>query len=368
MWSKKNEDMKTFCKILMGAAAILAVSCEEGIDPITRVEPGPDEAAPTVTIKYPAEGTLIRVKEDVTPINIEFEVVDDIEIEIITVSLDGTELTTFNNFRDYRRALGEYEHQELTNGLHTLTVTAKDLSGKTTTESVAFEKVAPYQPEYDGENFYLPFDGDYLELVSITNATKVGSPGFSEDVVAGTRSYAGAADAYLTFPTEGLLGSTFSAAFWYKLNASPDRAGILTVGPPDPNNAAKPNNRKNGFRLFRENAGGKQRVKLNVGSGETDHWFDGGAAADIDPAVNEWVHIAFTLSEDKATVYINGQVVSSGTFPGVDWTGCDILSIASGAPRFTEWNHLSDESLFDELRLFNKALTAEEIQAIMAGG
>jgi hypothetical protein len=67
-------------------------------------------------------------------------------------------------------------------------------------------------------------------------------------------------------------------------------------------------------------------------------------------------------------VYINGQVVSEGTFDGVDWTGCDILSIASGAPRFTEWGHLSDLSLYDELRMFNKALTQAEVQAIMAGG
>jgi hypothetical protein len=51
----------------------------------------------------------------------------------------------------------------------------------------------------------------------------------------------------------------------------------------------------------------------------------------------------------------------------VDWTGCDVLSIASGAPRFMEWGHLSDQSLFDELRLFNKALSQAEVQAVMDG-
>jgi hypothetical protein len=90
--------------------------------------------------------------------------------------------------------------------------------------------------------------------------------------------------------------------------------------------------------------------------------------ADIDPAAGTWAHIAFTIAVDKVVVYINGVVVSEGTFPGVDWTGCDIFSIASGAPRFTEWGHLSDQSLFDELRLFHKALTLAEVQAVMAGG
>jgi hypothetical protein len=48
----------------------------------------------------------------------------------------------------------------------------------------------------------------------------------------------------------------------------------------------------------------------------------------------------------------------------MDWTGCDMLSIMSGAPRFIEWNHLSDLSLMDELRIFNKGLTAAEVLAI----
>lgn len=347
------------------AAISFLAACDEGIDPISRVEPGPDEAAPTVAIKYPSQGTLIRVKEDVAPVNIELEVIDDIEIQSITVLLDGTPIKEFTSFRDYRRALESYKYESLTNGTHTLSVTAKDLSGKTTTESVTFEKVAPYQPVYAGEIFYMPFDGDYLELVSIQNATKVGTPTFSADAVAGTKSYQGAKDSYLTFATEGLLSQEFSAAFWYKLNAVPDRAGILTIGPPDPRSTTVQNNRKSGFRLFRENAGGKQRVKLNVGNGAADNWFDGGAAADIDPALPIWHHIAFTISADKVAVYINGIPVSQGSFPGVDWTGCDILSIASGAPRFTEWGHHSDLSLIDELRLFNKALTQEEVLALM---
>lgn len=36
-------------------------------------------------------------------------------------------------------------------------------------------------------------------------------------------------------------------------------------------------------------------------------------------------------------MYFDGEIVAEGEFSGIDWTGCDILSIASGAPRFTEW-------------------------------
>ncbi|WP_247653481.1 LamG domain-containing protein [Flavobacterium sp. CS20] len=157
------------------------------------------------------------------------------------------------------------------------------------------------------------------------------------------------------------MANEFSASFWLKVNSVPDRAGIQVIGPPDEDNPDAQNNRTGGFRFFRENAGGMQRFKLNVGTGDGEAWFDGGADADVDPSVDEWVHFAFTISDTESVVYINGEVVSQNSFSGVDWTGCDILSIMSGAPRFTGWDHLSDESFMDELRLFNVALTQEEV-------
>ena len=50
----------------------------------------------------------------------------------------------------------------------------------------------------------------------------------------------------------------------------------------------------------------------------------------------------------------------------VDWTGTDLVSVMSGAPRFTEWNHLSDQSSMDALKFYNKALTQEDVKAAMA--
>lgn len=333
------------------------------IDEIQAVDPGPDMAAPVVNVSFPLQGTLIRVVEDVTPINISFEATDDIELKDIVVRLDGNEIARFDEFMDFRRFLTTYTYNNLTNGSHTLEVSATDMAGKSTSKSVLFEKAEPYRPVYDGEIFYLPFDGDFTELMSIKSPTVSGSPSFVDGVSG--KAYAGANNAYLTFPTAGLLGSQFSAVFWYKVNGTPDRAGILTIGPPDPLRPTSMNNRTSGFRLFRENAGGKQRFKLNVGNGSADNWFDGGAAADIDPAAGTWAHIAFTISNSQCTVYINGQVVSQGNFPGVSWTGCDILTVASGTPRFVEWGHLSTQSLMDEMRLFNKALSQSEIQAII---
>ena len=359
--------MKTLNKYFIGLLTLFFVfsGCSDNLDPITAVDPGADASAPVVTIKAPLNGAKFKVNDPVISINIEFEVTDDIEVGSIAVFMDGSEIANLSDFLDYRRVLENVTADNITTGVHELKVTATDLDGKTTTATVNFEKEPPYTPLFANEIFYMAFDNDYTELISVTPATKVGSPGFAGEALIGTNAYAGATDSYLTFPTAGLqLGTEFSASFWYKVNNDPDRAGILVIGPPDTANPDAQNDRTSGFRFFRENADGNQRFKLNVGNGTADTWVDGGAAADVAPG-SDWVHMAFTISGTSAIVYINGVLVQESTFSGIDWTGCDILSIMSGAPRFNGWDHKSDNSFMDDLRLFNKALTQDEIQNII---
>jgi hypothetical protein len=85
---KMPRNMKSMRTLLLGML-VLAFSCKDSfIDDIRRVAPGDDESAPVVNVVYPAEGTKIKVNEDVTSINLNFEVVDD--IEIATMSLKTT--------------------------------------------------------------------------------------------------------------------------------------------------------------------------------------------------------------------------------------------------------------------------------------
>ncbi len=229
------------------------------------------------------------------------------------------------------------------------------------------QQPAPPPLGADGQIFYLSFDDTYEEYQSLAEALIVGNPTFAEGKKA--KAYAGAKDSYLTFDIANFaapLTSTMTFAFWYKLNGNPDRAGILTLGPKTEGKPAnQQNNRTSGFRLFRENAGGKQRIKANVGNGTADSWVDN-AKADLDPDNPVWVHIALVLTEGKVFIYVDGEEAASTNLSKISWNGCDILSIGSGAPRFTEWNHLSDNSLIDELRIYNKVLTATEIKTVMA--
>lgn len=348
--------MKNIKNIIAGLfILVFAAACNEGIDSITPVDPGPDASAPVITIKYPTDGVKIQVPELITSVNIQFEATDDIELKSVSVLMDGTEIISYTEFKDYRRAVKEYLYNKVTNGTHTLTIKATDLQGKITSKSVSFEKKPPYTPLYAGETFYMPFDGDYVEKISFKAATVVGTPGFAGSGLKGINAYAGAADSYLTFPLAGLTGTEFSAEFWVKLNASPDRSGLISISPGG-------EDRTKGLRFFREGSATSQRFKLNVGTGSGETWNDGGLLA---PS-NEWAHLAFTVSQTKCTIYINGAVAASVANTGIDWTGCSTISIFSGAPGFSYWGHNADQSKFDELRFFNKALTQEEIQTIIA--
>ncbi|MDK2852530.1 MAG: hypothetical protein PWQ38_795 [Proteiniphilum sp.] len=220
----------------------------------------------------------------------------------------------------------------------------------------------------DGQMFYLSFDEDLEDYQSLMEAAVVGTPSFADGKSG--KAYAGAANSYLTFDVANMaapLSSSMTFTFWYKVNGTPDRAGILVISPPHEGKPANAqNNRIAGIRIFRENASGKQRVKANIGNGTADIWLDGVAKADLDPETAEWVHIALVLAPTKATFYMGGVEVAAATFTGISWEKCDLMSIGSGAPRFNEWGHLSDQSLIDEVRIYNKALPASEIERLAA--
>ncbi|MBC6997269.1 LamG-like jellyroll fold domain-containing protein [Cytophaga sp. FL35] len=357
--------MKTFNNILLGLIGLLVLnSCEQGIDSLTEVDPGPDTTAPSVQISSPSEGAAVKVNEELATITIQFEAQDDIELGSVEVWLNGVRLSTYNNFVDYRKLIvDDLVYDQLADGSHELSVVATDLDGKSTTETVNFTKEPAYISKYDGELLYMPFDGGFVDLLSFEEAAQNGTPLTSEETLAGSGSYLGAEGAYLTLDPERFKNAEFSAIFWLKLNAVPDRAGILAMSPPL--NETGGNVLTSGFRLFRENSNGNQKIVLNVGTGDSNTPLNGWEVAEVDPNRDEWVNIAISISQTNSTLFIDGQLVRIDEISGIDWTDVNVLSIMSGAPNFSGWNHLSDQSMMDELRIFDRAISQEEVQQII---
>lgn len=219
--------------------------------------------------------------------------------------------------------------------------------------------VGNYTP-LDGEMLFAEFNNKYyLNSINGAPATKVGNTTLGDPKV-GEFSLKGATDAYISYPIKGLFGANnLTVAFWYKVNAAPDRSGLITVG--NPSVTGDPG-RKYGFRLFREGNEASQTIKLNAGIGTGESWNDGGVLT-VD---NNWVYITVTISATESKIYFNGVLQRTATLSNpVDFTGCVDMQIGSGGPTFSYWGHKSDSSLYDEIKVFNKVLTPTEILNLM---
>ncbi|MBS2211377.1 LamG domain-containing protein [Carboxylicivirga mesophila] len=356
--------MKIYTKIILLALIVVFNACKDGfIDDISKVDPGSDELAPTISISSPQENKQLIVPTG-AGIPVFLEAIDDIELDNVSFLIDGEELDFINEFTDYRRYAPINGHVlALTEGAYTLQIKVEDKTGKNVTSDIvnfSVVEMGDFEPLY-GETFYMSFQNHFLDHKSVNSANIIGFPGFEANGVIGA-AYQGAEGASLSFPVADVLsGTEMSATFWYNI-AQQGRSGILSASPSGSNN-----NRVAGFRLFREGGDDAQIIKLNVGNGSGDQWFDGGAAATVNPQTTDWVHIAITISESSAAVYINGEVVSEGALTGpMSLDNCEDLYIASGGPYFSGWGHAEDLSQYDELRIFQKALSQDEIKAIIA--
>ena len=213
-----------------------------------------------------------------------------------------------------------------------------------------------------GETLFAEFNNQYfLNSVNGAPAIKVGTPGLGDPKL-GASSYKGLNDSYISYPKTGLFTNELTVAFWYKVNASPDRSGLITVGSPTALAISGDESRKYGFRLFREGSGTSQTIKLNAGFGTGESWNDGGVLT-VD---GSWVYITVTISTTESKIYFNGNLQRTATYSSpINFTGCSNFVIGSGAPTFTYWDHKSDISLYDNVKVFNKVLTQAEIVALM---
>ena len=355
--------LKRFSMIALMALFATAISCGEDDDPQKQED---DTENPVVSITKPADGSTVSTLDATTSITIQYQVSDDTELASVTVDFNGTQAAEVTSFVDFRNYQGEQVVSGVSDGNYTITVTATDKAGNTASATSTFTKATtvPYEPMAN-EVLYMAFDGNFVESVSEVEATVVGSPGFAGAGKVGADAYAGATGGYLSIPATDIAAAEMTVSLYMKVNATPDRAGVLTMSPEDKENAEYPNVqnlRTSGFRFFREARGDNQIFKLNFGTGDSDVWLDGGDLATVDPTADEWHHFAFVIAATKAALYIDGALVAKNDdHIGMSLAGCDLLTIMSGVPRFTEWNHQSDLSYLDDLKIFNKAMTEAEL-------
>ncbi|MHC4067597.1 MAG: LamG domain-containing protein, partial [Planctomycetota bacterium] len=105
-------------------------------------------------------------------------------------------------------------------------------------------------------------------------------------------------------------------------------------------------------------------VRLALTGGDGIHWyFDTGSdfnlsVPDAGVQLGEWQHIAGTFDGTTSRVFLNGEQIAEMPASGTIITNTNSATVAGG----------SLESAVDELKIFDAALTPDEIGQIMAGG
>lgn len=84
-------------------------------------------------------------------------------------------------------------------------------------------------------------------------------------------------------------------------------------------------------------------------------------------SANAWTNVAVSCDKKKASIYINGKLIAEGTLPPEDdFVPADGVGTAFTIGHFpTPFEAYKFVGLIDELRIFNRALSADEITEVM---
>lgn len=358
--TKEKIKMKKIVYILTFVAAAFFYSCEQGIDPITVVQPGVDEAVPVVSFVSLTVGsdTKNKLGSDVVTFNVtdtvsvDFKVVDDIELASVTVTMNDEVIATYTDFLDYRRFIESLTFNDLGLGDYTLKVDVLDTDGNAVQSILQFKKASPYTRYTSNEIAYYPLDGTWQDMIQLGYSTPNGTV-FAGVGKVGDNSIYSPYGTHLNVPADNLKNSEISGSFWYFPTSTPKKAAIITCG-------AGLDDLNYGFRLYREGSPSSQILILSVGLGTGEVKNN---KVIINPLDSTWRHIGFTISATEATIYVDGVAKNTVALSGpIDWTGCETMAVGGGGESFS---YSTDQSKIDELRFFDKALNATEMADVV---
>ena len=219
---------------------------------------------------------------------------------------------------------------------------------------------------------YWSFNGNLVDSVSGTAGTATGSSyttGFEGQALQGVLN-----GYVLATPSTAIKSlQSFTSTLW--INTPPPSTGIIGFF-----SLANTVNFWGNIEMFFENGSVNTngKVRIHITQGTNDYTF---AVDNVQNLFGSWVNIAFSYdaATSKCSLYVNGSSVSSGTIGGL--TGplnfTNVGKLVFGCVQFQTTPSLTSSTgsqgwasyltgTLDEVRIYNKALAATEISAIVA--
>jgi MSHA biogenesis protein MshQ len=104
---------------------------------------------------------------------------------------------------------------------------------------------------------------------------------------------------------------------------------------------------------------------LNDGTGKLESWINNASQLDSTTAVSlgQWSHVALVYNGTNRTFYVNGVFAGSGNAPKIASVN-DTSTIGNVVPN----DDASFNGEIDEVSVYNRALSSDEIAAIYLAG
>ncbi|MEV4314353.1 LamG-like jellyroll fold domain-containing protein [Actinocrispum sp. NPDC049592] len=296
-----------------------------------------DTTPPTVSITAPAGGSTVS-----GPITVSANAADAGGIGGVTFKVDGTTIGTEDTTSPYSIS---WNTTTVANGSHTLTAVARDSAGNTTTSAgvtvtvnntVAPSLIAAY-------NFDEGVGNSLTDRTGRNHTGTIAGATWTTGNTGGALSFNGTSDMVTVADANDLdLTSAMTLEAWVRPTATTsnwrtimlkERTGGLT------------------YALYADNAASRPTSYLTISS--ADRSVTGPTAL---PA-NTWTHVAVTYGSGTYRLYVNGTEVANAAVTGS-------MAASTGALRIggnNIWGEFFTGAI-DDIRIYNRALTATEIQ------
>jgi endonuclease/exonuclease/phosphatase family metal-dependent hydrolase len=312
-----------------------------------------DTTRPSVAITAPSAGATVS-----GPVTVTADASDNVAVAGVQFKLDGQNLGTEDTTSPYSV---EWDTLSATNSSHDLTAVARDAAGNVTTSVTV--TVTVNNPT--GSNplvGHWKFDeaGGSSATDSSGNGatgTLINSPLRTTGVSGGALGFNGTTQ-LVSIPNQSswtTASNKYTVAFWVKVNQIEEYAGAVAVG-------------NWGTRALEiMTAGNRWSARINTVGGPNGWGCDvtSSTLGYLTTVDNTFHHVAVVLDTAASRCYLYSDGVLMGTdeyVDGVTSFGSQNLNIGG----FADANRL--ESVIDDVRLYNTALSAGEVQTLVQGG
>ena len=298
-----------------------------------------DTTPPTITLTAPTQTTISGVTA------VSANASDNVAVAGVQFQLDGNALGAERTAPPYSLS---WDSSTTSNGPHTLSAIARDAAGNkaqasldvtvSNTTSTQSGLVAAYSFN-EGSGVQTHDSSGQNNTGTIAGATWTASGRYGAALsFNGTNAWVTVADANSLDLTNGLtieawVNPTIGSG-WRSVVMKETSGGLA-------------------YALYSANNSSRPEGYVHTSS-------DMGVAGTSAVALNTWTHLALTYDGTTLRIYANGVLVKSGSAPGLAATSASPLRIGGDSV----WGEYF-KGLIDEVRVYNRALSAAEIQLDM---